>query len=132
MTQEEILKDLEREIALKSMINRALQVFPKAFINPNDEIILVPRYNLYFRLDNVDSELVFKCKMFEWLSRSIAKGLPTRAANNVLGSFNYLLDTRFTRKEMETIYDRLGNGVNRILCIRFIKSGYDMDLLKRD
>lgn len=54
MTQEEILKDLERQIALKSIINRALQVFPKAFINPANEIILVPKYNEYFMLENVE------------------------------------------------------------------------------
>lgn len=131
MTQEEILKDLEREIALKSIINRALQVFPKAFINPANEIILVPKYNCYFLLDNVESELIFKCKMFEWLSRPICKGLPTRAANNLLERFNYFLGTNFTREDMDTIYGPLGNCVNRNLSIKFVESGYDLSLLDR-
>lgn len=131
MTQEEILTDLERQIALKSIINHALQVFPKAFINRANEIILVPKYNCYFMLDGVESELIFKCKMFEWLSRPICKGLPVKAANNLLERFNYLLGTNFTREDMGVIYGPLGNCVNRDLTIKFVESGYDMNLLER-
>ena len=128
---EQELKELERQIALKSIINRALNVFPKSFINSNNEIILVPKYNEFFLLENVESELIFKCKMFEWLSRPIAKGLHVRAANNVLGHFNYLLGTKFSREDMYLIYDRLGNSVNRELSIKFVESGYDLSLLER-
>lgn len=74
MSIEEI-KKLNNEIALKSIINHALAVFLKSFINHNNEIILEPRNNVYFRLDEVETELDFKCKMFAWVSRPIAKGL---------------------------------------------------------
>lgn len=122
---------LDKEIALKSIINHALQVFPKSFINHNNEIILEPRNNVYFRLEDVDTELDFKCKMFAWVSRPIAKGLNKYWAPRVLNSFNELLGTNFTKDEMYEIYDRLGNDINRQLTIRFIESNYDLALLRR-
>jgi len=67
------IEKLNKEIALKSIINHALQVFPKSFINQSNEIILEPKNNVYFRLDDANTELEFKCKMFAWLSRPIAK-----------------------------------------------------------
>lgn len=126
------VEQLNNEIALKSIVNHALQAFPKSFINHNNEIILEPKNNVYFRLDNVDSELEFKCKMFAWVSRPVAKGLNKYWSPRVLKSFNELLKTNFTKDEMYEIYDRLGNDVNRLLTIRFIDSNYDMSLLERN
>ena len=123
---------LNNEIALKSIINLTLQVFPKSFINHSNEIILEPRNNVYFRLDDVKTELDFKCKMFAWVSRPIAKGLNKYWWPKVLNSFNYAMNTTFTKGDIEKIYDRLGNDVNRELTIRFINSNYDMSLLKRN
>lgn len=125
------IETLDKEIALKSIINQTLQVFPKSFINNSSEIILEPRNNVFFRLDNVETELDFKCKMFAWLSRPIAKGLNKYWSPKLLSSFNRLLNTNFTKDEMQTIYDRLGNDVNRQLTIKFIESNYDLSLLER-
>lgn len=124
--------DLKEDIALISIINHALHVFPKSFINNNNEIILEPRNNVYFRLEDVKTELDFKCKMFAWLSRPIAKGLNKYWSPKVLQSFNVLLGTNFTKDDMYKIYDRLGNDVNRQLTVRFIKSNYDFTLLERN
>jgi hypothetical protein len=127
----EVLNKLNEEIALKTIINHALHIFPKSFINRNNEIILEPRNNVYFLLDDVNSELDFKCKMFAWLSRPIAKGLNKYWSPRVLNCFNQLLGTHFTKDDMYEIYDRLGNDVNRQLTIRFIEANYDLALLKR-
>ena len=103
------IETLNNEIALKSVINQTLQVFPKSFINHSNEIILEPRNNIFFRLDDVKTELDFKCKMFAWVSRPIAKGLNKNWWPKVLNSFNYAMNTTFTKSDMEKIYDRLGN-----------------------
>lgn len=124
------LKSLDEEIALKSIINHALHLFPKSFINNNNEFILIPKYNHFFSLNDVDTVLIFKCKMFEWLSRPISKSLPKRSSGDYLYRFNYLLKTNFTKEEMGDIYTRLGNSCNRPLTIKFIESGYDMGLLE--
>lgn len=129
MSKKELLTE---EMALKNIINHALNVFPKSFINNSDEIIFEPRNNVFFGLKTVESELDFKCKMFEWLSRPISKGLNRYWSYKLLGSFNQLLGTTFTKTDMEKIYGPIGNSINRPLTIEFVKSGYDMTLLERD
>ncbi|MGN0022220.1 MAG: hypothetical protein ACI35Z_15565 [Sphingobacterium hotanense] len=124
------IDQLTEEAALKNIVNHALHVYPKSFINHNNEIILEPRNNVYFRLDDVHTELDFKCKMFAWLSRPIAKGLNKYWAPRVLNSFNQLLRTNFNNDDMNLIYDHLGNDVNRTLAIKFIQSNYNMKLLE--
>ncbi|OKP95075.1 hypothetical protein [Paenibacillus sp. P46E] len=117
---------------LTNIIAQALQVFPKSFVNRSNEIILEPKNNVYFRLVDVRSELDFKCKMFAWVSRPIAKSLNKYWALRVLRSFNELLGTNFTKDEMYEIYDQLGNDINRKLTVQFVESGYDMTLLIRN
>jgi hypothetical protein len=115
----------------QAMIEKALQVFPKSYVHRNEEIILEPRNNVYFRLVDVETEIDFKCKMCAWVSRPIAKSLNKYWAPRVLKRFNDLMGTNFTKNDMYLIYDRLGNDVNRKLTIQFIESNYDMELLKR-
>ncbi|CAN7413454.1 hypothetical protein LJR015_004048 [Peribacillus frigoritolerans] len=122
---------LIEEINLKNMIIHSLKVFPKSFINRSNEIILEPKNNIYFRLEDVKTELDFKCKMFAWVSRPISKSLNKYWSPRVLKSFNEFMGTHFTKQEMLKIYDRLGNDVNRKLTIRFIESNYDLSLLER-
>lgn len=117
---------------LDSYVKRALNIFPQSFINRNNEIILQPKNNVYFRLDDVESELDFKCKMFAWVSRPIAKSLNKYWCPRVLLNFNEYMGTNFTKDEMYKIYDRLGNDVDRDLTIRFIESNYDLSLLDRN
>lgn len=123
---------LKKDAALISIIVHALQVFPKSFLNDSNEIILEPKNNVYFRLEEVNTVLDFKCKMLAWVSRPIAKGLNKYWTPRVLKSFNELMGTNFTKDEMYKVYDRLGNDVNRQLTIRFIESNYDLALLERN
>lgn len=119
-------------LELRNILNYTLHAFPKSFVNRNNELILEPRNNVYFRLDGVKTELEFKCKMFAWVSRPIAKSLNKNWRPRVLNSFNEVMGTSFTHEEMYIIYDMLGNDVNRPLTIRFIESGYDMRILSRE
>lgn len=114
---------------VKELVDKALSYFPKSFVNSYNELIFEPKNNLYFRLEDVESELDFKCKLFAWLSRPISKGLNPHWSRKVLKSFNWLLGTSFTKEEMRLIYIYLGNGVNKSLCVEFVKSNYDLSLL---
>ncbi|MCJ0846036.1 hypothetical protein P5815_03685 [Bacillus cereus] len=116
---------------LDSLLDRTKEVFEGAFINRNNELIFDRRSNLYFRLDDVETVLEFKCKMMAWLSRPITRSLSDYKARIILKRFNELLGANFSKVDMELIYDRLGNGVARPLCIKFIESNYDLSLLKR-
>lgn len=43
---------------------------------------------------------------------------------------NKLLDSKFTRDDIELIYTYLGNGIQHDLCLRFVASGYDLEVLR--
>ena len=46
------------------------------------------------------------------------------------GGINKFLGTNFTAEDMELIYTRLGNGINRPLCERLVDFEYSIDVLK--
>ena len=117
-------------------IKRLMRIFTGSFINSENEIILVPRTNLYFGLNDVKSEFDVKCKLIEWCSRDACKSMPfsharynARYHNAVRDCINEYLGTDFGTKDMEKIYCELGNAVNHDLTMEFVKSGYDLKLL---
>lgn len=115
-------------------INRLIEIVkvhsPKAFINHNDELIVEPRNNIYFRLSDVTTEMELKCKVIAWLSRPSCKGVSNYWQKRILAIVNEFLGTSFTKDEMSEIYTYLGNDCRRELTIRFIESSYDMSLMK--
>lgn len=129
------------------LIGKLLSCFGRSFINEANEFICLLDYrdedvNSYFRLDNVSNELELKCKVLEYLSRPAFKGF-TYAGQNWkerqigeeiyeyhLDGINDFLETNFSNADIEIIYTKLGNGCNRSLCIEFIESGYNMQLLR--
>lgn len=111
--------------------------FDGSYINRNGEFIAHPRTNQYFILRNCETLLDVKCKVLEWLSRAAYKSQPynTEAANKRLHRFmldgiNKYLGTDFTHEDMELIYTYLGNACNHQRTVRFVESGYDMDILR--
>lgn len=53
-----------------------------------------------------------------------------QAGKRRLDGINKLLDTKFTPEDMEYIYTNLGNGINHELCMKFVKSGYDLKVIE--
>lgn len=114
-----------------------MRCFPiNSFLNYNGEFIAHRRANAYFNLENCETELDVKCKVLEWLSRAAYKATPfARAIENtklhifMLEGINKYLDTRFDVDDMEQIYTKLGNCCNHALTIKFVESGYNMELL---
>lgn len=122
---------------MKKYIKRLMDIFPNSFINGLNELILYSSTNLYFGLDDVNSKQDIKCKLLEWCSRDACKTQPfnnnddnTYYQEMIRRRTNYYLKTNFTKEEMELIYTKLGNAINHDLTIKFVKSGYDMDVLR--
>ena len=44
----------------------------RPFINNINELILDKPLNIYFRLDDIETELDYKCKVLEWVSFYVA------------------------------------------------------------
>lgn len=120
------------------ILRKTMIAFNGSFINYNNELILVPKTNLYFLLNNINNEIEFKCKLLEWCSRDASKTMPFSSDKRnrdywtfVRERINEVLNTDFNHKEMSLIYSNLGNQINREKTIKFIESNYDFSLLDR-
>ena len=116
---------------LKRLLDIISEISPKSFINRNNELIVVPKDNIYFRLEDIKTDMDLKCKVIAWLSRPSCKCVSKYWQKRVRDIFKRFLGTNFNKDEMMEIYTYLGNDVNRTLCVRFIESNYDISLLQR-
>jgi hypothetical protein len=112
-------------------LNKILPFFPTAYIYKNNEIIIEPKNNVYFRIDNINSDLEFDCKILEFVSRVSCKHHIKYWRSYFRRGMNSYFKINWSEEEMMKIYTYLGNGVNRTLCIEFIKSNYDLDILRK-
>jgi hypothetical protein len=112
-------------------LDRVLPFFPDAIIHNVNEMIIEPKKNISFRLDNIFSMVEFDCKMIEYLSRASCKGMPLYWERYFRRGLNSYFRKNWSVVEMELIYTRLGGGVNRSLCMKFIRGGFDLSLLER-
>ena len=116
---------------------RLLECFPGSKLNSKGEFIVDERNNIYFILKNCETDLDVKCKVLEWVSRSASSAIPYKTEkknkryNDAMRKYiNHFLDTDFSQEEMEDIYTYLGNACDHKKTIRFIESGYDMQILR--
>jgi hypothetical protein len=105
-------------------------------INHNGEFIAYRRGEAYFNISTCADETEIKCKVLEWLSRAAYKTAPfdSERENKKMWAFiqygiNKYLGTSFTADDFDEIYTYLGNRCNHAKTIRFIESGYDLNVL---
>jgi hypothetical protein len=115
---------------VKNCLEKVQGLFEKAFITLNTELILEPKNNVYFRLADVQTKLDFDCKMIEYLSRPAHKGMTKKFKIYFSERLNKYFNKSWNNDELSIIYTYLGGGCNRKLCIKFIKSNFDINLLK--
>ncbi len=113
-----------------------MQCFPESYITKFGEVVLSNKGNVYFTALYCKDKTAIICKLLEWCSRPIAKGEPyARKDSNekwrrtLLDGYNKYLGTEFTQEDMCWIYDKLGNAVDHELTIKFIESGYNLELV---
>lgn len=142
-----------KNVEVREEIEVLSTIFEDSFINHHFEFIALLNFNphkhsskiwkkkncfanLYFSTSSCESKLDVQCKVLEYFSRDCFKTQIDKAWINrlyhkyVLERVNQYLKTNFTEEDMEIIYTYLGNSVNREKTIRFIKSGFDLMLLK--
>lgn len=111
-------------------LREVYKCFPKAFINQESEMIINPKANTYFALDNIKSQFELDCKVLEYCSREALKSCDAKSKQyHLLGLSNYF-QRDFQPYELDLIYSRLGNGINRPLCIKYIESHFDISVLE--
>lgn len=122
---------------LQTAIDELMGLFNGSFINAQNELILIPKTNLYFRLADVETIDDLYVKIIAFCSRDACKSMPYYASkrnekyqNEVRYALNEYLGVDFSKDEWETIYAKLGGGCNHELCKKFVKSTFDLSLLK--
>lgn len=113
-----------------------MNCFPGSFINERGEFIAHKRANEYFNLASCEDETDIKSKVLEYLSRAASKGQPfgNNKANAAFRQFmldgiNKYLGTSFSEDDIDDVYTYLGNRCNHARTLKFIASGYRVDLL---
>lgn len=114
---------------IKEHIERIMSIFPNSFINRRFELIIEPKNNIYFKLDDVNTKAELDLKVIAWLSRPSCKGVSEYWQTKFRKGFNEYFDTEFTKDEMIKIYTKFGNGLNENLCCEFILKGLDLKIL---
>ena len=122
---------------MEKYVRNLMNVFEKSFINRLNELILIPKTNLYICLDDVHNETELKYKIIEFCSRDASKAMPYKTErrnkkyqSKVREKINIYLNANFTADDMYLIYTKLGNRVNHELTIIFVNNNYDLNILK--
>lgn len=117
-------------------VRTALKRLKGSFINHNNEIILIPKYNVYTLLDDVQTDEDFKVKLCEWFSRDCCCALRYSQKKRLekywqenTDAFNFICGTNFTVDDMNNIYTFFGNGIKHTLAQEFVKSGFDLSVI---
>lgn len=122
---------------MEKYVRNLMNVFEESFINRLNELILIPKTNLYICLDDVHNETELKYKIIEFCSRDASKAMPYKTErrnkkyqSKVREKINIYLNANFTADDMDLIYTKLGNRVNHELTIIFVNNNYDLNILK--
>ena len=119
---------------VKEKIERVFDMFEGSFIHKEEELVLHKRWNVYFRLPDLKSPEDFDYKLLSYLSFYTASHHFTKLSKEckwALSRLNRWFRTEFNYDDLQIIYQKLGSGANRELGNKFIKSGLNMEVLKK-
>jgi|LSQX01.2.fsa_nt_gb hypothetical protein len=104
------------------------------FVNALGEIIIERKDNVWFRLTTCNNYRDIQKKCLHFLSRPMMQYSQYRPRTKTICSnvFYHFVPIKFTNAEIELIYSRLGNCCNEELTEKFIDSGFDIKILKKE
>lgn len=117
-------------------LKKLLNCFPESYINHSLEVILIPKTNTCFSLVGCDTKRDIIAKVLMWCTRDISKGCPYEYRKRNIRFYvenKERLEKYLGKKiNVDVVYQRLGNGINKELTHQFIDSDFDMDLLYKE
>ena len=126
---------------IKDFLTSIMSAFPHSFIKyyiyGGFEIFLDEKNKLWFSLEKIESDIELKRRFISAVSRCYKTEPYRTSKRNIewqqehMSAFNKTLGTKFNIDEITYIYTYLGNGCNKPIAIKFIESGYDIDVLKQ-
>lgn len=121
------------EAIIQEKIERVFDMFEGSFIHNDQELILHKKWNVYFRLPDVTSEYELDYKLLSYLSFYTASNHFKKSSAQYKWATDRIcrwFRKDFSHDDLQLIYQKLGCGANREIGVTFIKSGFDMNLLK--
>lgn len=124
---------------MKNELKRLMGLFPKSYINGANELILVPKFNKYFRLEDVKTSNQLYAKVISWISREASNSTVYSAewrnlkyCEEMRMKLNQFLNVNFNNIQWDYIYCKLGNNCNPELRDKFIDSGFDFNVFDQE
>ena len=116
---------------MRKEIRELMSLFNNSFINAENELVLVPKTNLYFRLDDVKTKQDLIYKIIAWCSRDASKSEPfhkqvcnenyRKTIRDALDSF---LGVAWDEERWLELYEQFGNGTNEKECRKMIANNF--------
>ena len=127
--------------AIKDFLIKIMLAFPRSrieyYVYGGFVIYLDEKNRLWFSLEKIESDIELKRRFISAVSRCYKTEPYRTSKRNIeyqqkyISAFNKALGTKFNIYELEDIYTYLGNGCNKPIAIKFIESGYDLNVLKQ-
>ena len=127
--------------SIKDFLIKIMLAFPRSrieyYVYGGFVIYLDEKNRFLFSLEEIESDIELKRRFISVVSRCY-KTQPYRTfkrnieyQQKYISAFNKALGTKFNIYELADIYTYLGNGCNKPIAIKFIESGYDLNILKQ-
>lgn len=101
-----------------------------SFVNSLNEFILIPKYNVFFGLNGLETEEDFLTKIIYKLSYYGAGNHWDKRYSPIVCSYiNHMCNTNFTYDEIYAIYGTVGNSMDDSR--EFVRSGFSRDFLNK-
>ena len=127
--------------AMKDFLIKIMTAFPRSrieyYVYGGFVIYLDEKNMFWFSLEKIESDIELKRRFISAVSRCYKTEPYRTSKRNIewqqkhISAFNEALGTKFNDDEIEYIYTYLGNGCNKPIAIKFIESGYDLNILKQ-
>ncbi len=127
--------------SIKYFLIKIMLAFPRSrieyYVYGGFLIYLDEKNMLWFSLEKIESDIELKRRFISAVSRCYKTEPYITSKRNIewqqkhISTFNKVLGTKFNADEIAYIYTYLGNGCNKPIAIKFIESGYDLNVLKR-
>ena len=106
-------------------------LFKDSYINSQNELILIPNFNIYFRLDDVETVQDLEAKVIAWLSACNFNYYEQEWRNRkferkLRSNINEFLDVHFNSFEWNYLYSIYGNMVNKNGLYEFVENNFDL------
>ena len=121
------IESIENE-EVKELVKKTIEFFEdygvESFINSENELILIPKINAYFRLEDVNSREDFLTKVIAWLCYYGAENHWNNRFSPMMCQYiSYICETDFEEEDIDRIYCNVSGSLERSR--NYVKSNFD-------